>query len=132
MIAYSRLLYRLHIPVFTIYYERTGGYMHKLRVRRCAQFYLIRAFGVHLQCHWFLYVYNVHVWAHRKRLYQTALHSTLVRIVTYRMILEVPYVMARCIVGAYADCKGPDQTAHARSLIRAFAVRDSEESINKH
>ena len=27
------------------------------------------------------------------------------------------------IFRAYADCEGPDQTAHTRSLIRAFAFR---------
>ena len=30
---------------------------------------------------------------------------------------------AKTYLGAYADSEGPDQTAHQRSLIRAFTVR---------
>ena len=31
--------------------------------------------------------------------------------------------MDKGLFGAYADGEGPDQTAHPRSLIRAFVVR---------
>ena len=33
---------------------------------------------------------------------------------------------------AYADSKGPDQTAHLRSLIRAFAVRKENHLMLKN
>ena len=50
-------------------------------------------------------------------------------VVHYRIPLpDVPSHAKPCL-RAYADSEGPDQTAHPRSLIRAFTVRKQNHSI---
>ena len=36
---------------------------------------------------------------------------------------DIKWICMDCIIYAYADCEGPDQPAHPRSLIRAITVR---------